>query len=80
MTVLIEVLAELASLEDAIRANRPEAIRLKHTEVRLDYRVDAETGAEYAAFDVALPGSWLGEIEGDTDGRLTGVGLYLDDE
>lgn len=79
MTVLIEVLAELASVEDAIRANRPDTFRLKDTEVRLDYRVDDETGEEYAALDVALPGGWLAEIEGETDGKLTGVRLCLDE-
>lgn len=80
MTVLIEALADLAAQAEQIKKERPAATCIAEAEVRLDYLLDAETGEEYAAVDVALFGGWLAEIEGDTCGALTGFRLYLDQE
>lgn len=78
--ITIQLLTELASLEEAIKSERPNVVSLSAAEVRLDYRVDPETGDAYAMLDVCLPDGWLAEVDEDTFGQLTGVRFYLDDE
>lgn len=77
------LLPDLGRLAEEIRQSRPYAVVIGNQEVVVDYRVNAGTGAEYAAIDVAFPEPWFAELDPDGSafevlGQIWSVCLALD--
>ena len=79
----LRLLPDLRAVAEEIRQRRPDTVVIGNEEIAVDYRVDAGTGAEYAAIDVELPDPWFMELDSEcsafeTFGQIWSVCLLLD--